>query len=199
MRIYNGLKFGEGKDRTRWLTFLQNVISAFTFKHRNRSSGSHFTIKTMNLVSPSTNTFLSCSTWPKHFASVIVCTNYYSWSVFLTPKKFLSTQNLTLNKAIKICRAKEAASLYKKALKNVENYKVNQETKKESLAIINTSLKNGMVKENLETMVKEYLEILVIRVSLMECLFCTQARIMKKELFSDLRKICMVWGGNWHF
>ena len=107
-----------------------------------------------------------------------------------TREELLSMHNLTLVKAIEICRAREAATLHMKALKSEEINKVKGISKpKKSTKQPDKDQKpksKPRLTENTRAVTKT-------------CLFCTQVHVMRKESCPAWGKSCTSCGGMNHF
>ena len=131
MRIFNGLKFGEGEDRNKvadvikkfdqhFLGQTQEFFERFQFNRRNQQSGESID----EYVSILRNMAKTCGFCDCLRELLIMDRLLLGILDDKTREELLSTHDLTLVKAIEICRAREAATLHMKALKSEEINKV---------------------------------------------------------------------------
>ena len=127
MRIFNGMKFGEGEDRNKIADILvkydqhflrqkQEFFKRFQFNRRNQESGESI----HEYVSVMRNLAKTCGFCDCMHELLLLDRLLLGISDDKTREELLSTHNLTLTKTIEICHAKEAASLHVKALKSEE-------------------------------------------------------------------------------
>ena len=131
MRIYDGMKFSEGKDRNKMADIIakydqhflgqtQEFFERFQFNRRDQASGQSID----EHLSVLRNMSKTCG-----FCDWTAC----SWASQVTKRaKNYSPHMTTLNKAIEICRGIEAASHHMKALKSEEVNKIKDISKKKS-------------------------------------------------------------------
>ena len=182
MRIFNGMKFGEGEDRNNMADILvkydqhflgqkQEFFERFQFNRRNQESGESID----EYVSVLRNLAKTCGFCDCMRELLLMDRVLLGISDDKTREELLSTHDLTLSKTIEICRAKEAASLHMKALKSEEINKVTHNSnQKRNLVTANTKLKENLEIVEKESagerkiLIKENLEKLVICVLLKE-------------------------------
>ena len=137
MRIFNGMKFGEGEDRNNMADILvkydqhflgqkQEFFEHFQFNCRNQESGESIN----EYVSLLCNLAKTCGFCNCMHELLLMDRLLLGISDDKTREELLSTHDLTLSKTIEICRAKEAASLHMKALKSEEINKVTHNSNK---------------------------------------------------------------------
>ena len=101
-----------------------------------------------------------------------------------THEELLSTHDLTLVKAIKICRAREAATIHMNALKNEEINKVKGTQKQKKPVKLRDRTKGK--QHQTETATKK-------------CSFWKQVHAMRKESCPAWGKVCTSCGEKNHF
>ena len=137
LRLYNGMKFSAGEDRNKMADILakydqhflgqtQVFFERFQFNHRDQASGESID----EYLSVLRNMAKTCGFCDCMRDLLIMDCLLLGISDDKTRQELLSTHDLTLNKAIEICRGMEAASLHMKALKNEEINKVKDISKK---------------------------------------------------------------------
>ena len=157
MRIFNGIKFAEGEDRNKMADILvkydqpflgqtQEFFERFQFNRRNQESGESIE-EYVSILRIMAKTCGCCDCMRE---LLLMDRLLLGVTDDKTREELLSTHDLTPSKTIEICDAKEAASLYMKALKSEEINKVIRKSEKKSLVTTNTNL-----KENLEIMDKQ--------------------------------------------
>ena len=104
-----------------------------------------------------------------------------------TREELLSTHDLTLVKAIEICRAREAATIHMKALKNEEINKVK-----------GTQKQKKPMKPKDRTKGKQH-QTETTRATTKKCYFCKQVHAMRKESCPAWGKVCTSCGEKNHF
>ena len=104
-----------------------------------------------------------------------------------TREELLSTHDLTLVKAIEICRAREAATIHMKALKNEEINKVK-----------GTQKQKKPMKPRDRTKGKQH-QTETTRATTKKCYFCKQVHAMRKESCPAWGKVCTSCGEKNHF
>lgn len=196
MRIYNGMKFGEGEDRNKMADILakfdqhflgqtQEFFERFQFNRRSQESGESID----EYVSILRNMAKTCGFCDCMRELLIMDRLLLGITDDKTREELLSTHELTLAKAIEICRAKEAATLHMKALKNEEINKLQvKETSKYK--------KHGNHKSNRKG---EKGQADDMRAGTMKCHFCTRVHVMKKESCPAWGKTCTACGTKNHF
>lgn len=136
MRIFNGLKFGEGEDRNKmadvikkfdqhFLGQTQEFFERFQFNRRNQETGESID----EYLSVLRNMAKTCGFCDCMRELLIMDRLLLGILDDKTREELLSTHDLTLLKAIEISRAREAATLHMKALKSEEINKVKETSK----------------------------------------------------------------------
>ena len=195
MRIFNGMKFGEGEDRNNMADILvkydqhflgqkQEFFERFQFNRCNQESGESID----EYVSVLRNLAKTCGFCDCMRELLLMDRLLLGISDDKTHEELLSTHDLTPSKTIKICRAKEAASLHMKALKSEEIDKVTHNSNKKK--------KSGDGKHKAKGKSGETSD---LRATKRKCLFCTQVHLMRKELCPAWGKTCTACGGKNHF
>ena len=194
MRIYNGLKFGEGEDRNKmadvikkfdhhFLGQTQEFFERFQFNRRNQETGESID----EYLSVLRNMAKTCGFCDCMRELLIMDRLLLGILDDKTREELLSTHDLTLMKAIEISRAREAATLHMKALKSEEINKVKETSKqKKHKKHMDLTKSKPCRTEDPPTISKK-------------CLFCTQVHVMKKELCPAWGKSCTSCGGKNHF
>lgn len=194
MRIYNGLKFGEGEDRNKmadvvkkfdhhFLGQTQEFFERFQFNRRNQETGESID----EYLSVLRNMAKTCGFCDCMRELLIMDRLLLGILDDKTREELLSTHDLTLMKAIEISRAREAATLHMKALKSEEINKVKETSKhKKHKKHRDPTKSKPRQTEDPPTVSKK-------------CLFCTQVHVMKKELCPAWGKSCASCGGKNHF
>ena len=197
MRIFNGLKFGEGEDRNKvadvikkfdqhFLGQTQEFFERFQFNRRNQQSGESID----EYVSILRNVAKTCGFCDCMRELLIMDRLLLGILDDKTREELLSTHDLTLVKAIVICRAGEAVTLHMKALKSEEINKVKGLSKpKKSTKQPDKDQKTKSKSRQTEN----------TRAVTKTCLFCTQVHVMRKESCPAWGKSCTSCGGKNHF
>ena len=213
MRIFNGMKFGEGEDRNNMADILvkydqhflsqkQEFFEHFQFNCRNQESGESID----EYVSVLHNLAKTCGFCDCMSELLLMDRLLLGISDDKIREELLSTHDLTLSKTIEICRAKEAASLHMKALKGEEINKMTHNSNKKKKSGDNKHKAKGKSgdrgkgkrrgKENPDK--GKSGETSHLRAK-RKCLFCTQVHLMRKELCPAWGKTCTACGGKNHF
>ena len=196
MRIFNGMKFSEGEDRNKMADILvkydqhflgqtQEFFERFQFNRRDQASGESID----EYLSVLRNMAKTCGFCDCMRDLLIMDRLLLGISDDKTREELLSTHDLTLNKAIDICRGMEAASLHMKALKNEEINKIKDISKK--------TKKSGLDKHQHKT--KKPPQSDDQKPAKKKCLYCLQIHVMKKELCPAWGKTCAACGERNHF
>ena len=194
MRIFNGLKFSDGEDRNNmadvikkfdqhFLGQTQEFFERFQFNRRNQESGESID----EYVSVLRNMAKACGFCDCMCELLIMDRILLGILDDKTREELLSTHDLTLVKAIEICRAREAAIIHMKALKNEEINKVK-----------GTQKQKKPVKLRDRTKCKQHL-IETTRTTTKKCYFCKQVHAMRKESCPAWGKVCTSCGEKNHF
>ena len=214
MRIFNGMKFGEGEDRNNMADILvkydqhflgqkQEFFERFQFNRRNQESGESID----EYVSVLRNLAKTCGFCDCMRELLLMDRLLLGISDDKTREELLSTHDLTLSKTIEICRAKEAASLHMKALKSDEINKVTHSSNKKKKSGDGKHKAKGKSGDHgkgkrgrKENPGKEKSgETSDPRATKRKCLFCSQVHLMRKELCPAWGKTCTACGGKNHF
>ena len=194
MRIFNGLKFSDGEDRNNmadvikkfdqhFLGQTQEFFERFQFNHCNQESGESVD----EYVSVLRNMAKTCGFCDCMRELLIMDRILLGILDDKTREELLSTHDLTLVKAIEICRAREAATIHMKALKNEEMNKVK-----------GTQKQKKPVKLRDRTKCKQHLTE-TTRTATKKCYFCKQVHAMRKESCPAWGKVCTSCGEKNHF
>ena len=194
MRIFNGLKFSDGEDRNNmadvikkfdqhFLGQTQEFFERFQFNRRNQESGESID----EYVSVLRNMAKTCGFCDCMRELLIMDRILLGILDDKTHEELLSTHDLTLVKAIEICRAREAATIHMKALKNEEINKVKgtQKQKKPTKPRDRTKCKQHQTETT--------------RATTKKCYFCKQVHAMRKESCPAWGKVCTSCGEKNHF
>ncbi|PFX25191.1 Retrovirus-related Pol polyprotein [Stylophora pistillata] len=209
MRLFNRMKFGEGEDSTKMADILmkydqhffgqkQEFFERFQFNRRNQEFGESIDED----ISVLCNMAKTCGFCDCRCELLLMDPLLLGISDDKTREELLST----LSKTIKICCAKETASLHVKAFKSEEINQVINKSKKKKPADDKHKPKGKSgdhgkekhrVKDNSgkgksgETSDKHATK--------GKCLFCTQVHLIRKELSPAWGKTSMACGGKNHF
>ncbi|XP_022784459.1 uncharacterized protein K02A2.6-like [Stylophora pistillata] len=211
MRLFNGMKFGEGEDRDKMADILmkydqhflgqkQEFFERFQFNRRNQESGESID----EYISVLRNMAKTCGFCDCIRELLLMDRLLLGISDDKTRGELLSTHDFTLSKTIEISRAKEAASLHMKALKNEEINKVINKFKEKKPGD-DKHKTNGKSGDHVKGKTKDNSgkgksgETSDPRATKRKCLFCTQVHLMRKELCPAWGKTCMACGGKNHF
>ena len=217
MRIFNGMKFGEGEDRNimadivkyalwndqHFLGQTQEFFECFQFNRRNQESGESID----EYVSVLRSLAKTCGFCDCMRELLLMDRLLFGISDDKTREELLSTHDLTLTKTIEICRGKAAASLHMKALKSEEINKVTHNSNKKKKSgdskhkAKGKSGDHGKGKRGAKEIAGNGKcgETSDPRATKRKCLFCIQVHLMKKELFPAWGKTCVTYGGKNHF
>ena len=194
MRIFNGLKFGDGEDRNKMADIIkkfdqhflgqtQEFFERFQFNRRNQESGESID----EYMSVLRNMAKTCGFCDCMRELLIMDRLLLGILDDKTREELLSTHDLTLMKAIEICRAREAATLHMKALKSEEINKV-KETPKQKKHVKHRDPTKSKPRQTEDP-----------RAVTKKCHFCTQVHVMRKESCPAWGKVCTSRGGKNHF
>lgn len=194
MRIFNGLKFSDGEDRNNmadvikkfdqhFLGQTQEFFERFQFNRRNQESGESID----EYVSVLRNMAKTCGFCDCMRELLIMDRILLGILDDKTREELLSTHDLTLVKAIEICRAREAATIHMKALKNEEINKVK-----------GTQKQKKPMKPRDRTKGKQH-QTETTRATTKKCYFCKQVHAMRKESCPAWGKVCTSCGEKNHF
>ena len=197
MRIFNGLKFSDGEDRNNmaevikkfdqhFLGQTQEFFERFQFNRRNHESGESID----EYVSVLRNMAKTCGFCDCMRELLIMDRILLGILDDKTREELLSTHDLTLVKAIEICRARETATIHMKALKNEEINKV-KGTK-------GTQKQKKPMKPRDRTKGKQH-QTETTRATTKKCYFCKQVHAMRKESCPAWGKVCTSCGEKNHF
>lgn len=193
MRIFNGLKFSDGEDRNNmadvikkfdqhFLGQTQEFFERFQFNRRNQESGESID----EYVSVLRNMAKTCE-FCDCMRELLMDRILLGILDDKTREELLSTHDLTLVKAIEICRAREAATIHMKALKNEEINKVK-----------GTQKQKKPMKPRDRTKGKQH-QTETTRATTKKCYFCKQVHAMRKESCPAWGKVCTSCGEKNHF
>ena len=194
LRPYNGMKFSEGEDRNKMADILaeydqhflgqtQEFFERFQFGRRDQASGESID----EYLSVLRNMAKTCGFCDCMRDLLIMDRLLLGISDDKTREELLSTHDLTLNKAIEICRGMAAASLHMKALKNEEINKVKDISKKTKKSTPSKLQHKKPPQSDDKHSAKK------------KCLFCLQFHVMKKEMCPAWGKTCASCGERNHF
>ena len=194
MRIFNSLKFRNGEDRNNmadvikkfdqhFLGQTQEFFERFQFNRRNQESGGSID----EYVSVLRNMAKTCGFCDCMRELLIMDRILLGILDDKTREELLSTHDLTLVKAIEICRAREAATIHMKALKNEEINKVK-----------GTQKQKKPMKPRDRTKGKQH-QTETTRATTKKCYFCKQVHAMRKESCPAWGKVCTSCGEKNHF
>ena len=194
MRIFNGLKFSDGEDRNNmadvikkfdqhFLGQTQESFERFQFNRRNQESGESID----EYVSVLRNMAKTCGFCDCMRELLIMDRILLGILDDKTREELLSTHDLTLVKALEICRAREAATIHMKALKNEEINKVK-----------GTQKQKKPMKPRDRTKGKQH-QTETTRATIKKCYFCKQVHAMRKESCPAWGKVCTSCGEKNHF
>ena len=194
MRIFNGLKFSDGEDRNNmadvikkfdqhFLGQTQEFFERFQFNRRNQESGESID----EYVSVLRNMAKTCGFCDCMRELLIMDRILLGILDDKTREELLSTHDLTLVKALEICRAREAATIHMKALKNEEINKVK-----------GTQKQKKPMKPRDRTKGKQH-QTETTRATIKKCYFCKQVHAMRKESCPAWGKVCTSCGEKNHF
>ena len=194
MRIFNGLKFSDGEDRNNmadvikkfdqhFLGQTQEFFERFQFNRRNQESGESID----EYVSVLRNMAKTCGFCDCMRELLIMDRILLGILDDKTREELLSTHDLTLGKALEICRAREAATIHMKALKNEEINKVK-----------GTQKQKKPMKPRDRTKGKQH-QTETTRATIKKCYFCKQVHAMRKESCPAWGKVCTSCGEKNHF
>ena len=194
MRIFNGLKFSDGEDRNNmadvikkfdqhFLGQTQEFFERFQFNRRNQESGESID----EYVSVLRNMAKTCGFCDCMRELLIMDRILLGILDDKTREELLSTHDLTLVKALEICRAREAATIHMKALKNEEINKV-KGTQKQKKPMTPRDRTKGKQHQTETT-----------RATIKKCYFCKQVHAMRKESCPAWGKVCTSCGEKNHF
>ena len=194
MRIFNGLKFSDGEDRNKkadvikkfdqhFLGQTQEFFERFQFNRRNQESGESID----EYVSVLRNMAKTCGFCDCMRELLIMDRILLGILDDKTREELLSTHDLTLVKALEICRAREAATIHMKALKNEEINKVK-----------GTQKQKKPMKPRDRTKGKQH-QTETTRATFKKCYFCKQVHAMRKESCPAWGKVCTSCGEKNHF
>ena len=191
MRIFNGLKFSDGEDRNNmadvikkfdqhFLGQTQEFFERFQFNRRNQESGESID----EYVSVLRNMAKTCGFCDCMRELLIMDRILLGILDDKTHEELLSTHDLTLVKAIEICRPREAAIIHMRALKNEEINKV-KGTQKQKKPRDRTKDKQHQTETT--------------RATTKKCYFYKQVHAMRKESCPAWGKVCTSCGEKNHF
>ena len=194
MRIFNGLKFSDGEDSNNmadvvkkfdqhFLGKTQEFFERFQFNRRNQKSGDSID-EYMSVLRNMAKTCGFCDCMRELLIMDRILLGILDDK---TREELLSTHELTLVKAIEICRAREAATINMKALKNEEINKVK-----------GTQKQKKPMKPRDRTKGKQH-QTETIRATTKKCYFCKQVHAMRKESCPAWGKVCTSCGEKNHF
>ena len=194
IRIFNGLKFSDGEDRNNmadvikkfdqhFLGQTQEFFERFQFNRRNQESGESID----EYVSVLRNMAKTCGFCDCMRELLIMDRILLGILDDKTREELLSTHDLTLVKALEICRAREAATIHMKALKNEEINKVK-----------GTQKQKKPMKPRDRTKGKQH-QTETTRATIKKCYFCKQVHAMRKESCPAWGKVCTSCGEKNHF
>jgi len=194
MRIFNGLKFSDGEDRNNmadvikkfdqhFLGQTQEFFERFQFNRRNQESGESID----EYVSVLRNMAKTCGFCDCMHELLIMDRILLGILDDKTREELLSTHDLTLVKAIEICRAREAATIHMKALKNEEINK-GKGTQKQKKPMKPRDRTKGKQHQTETT-----------RTTTKKCYFSKQVHAMRKESCPAWGKVCTSCGEKNHF
>ena len=194
MRIYNGMKFSEGEDRNKMANIIakydqhslgqtQEFFERFQFHRRDQASVESID-EYLSVLRNMSKTCGFCD-----FMRDLLTMDRLLLGITNdeTREELLSTHDLTINKAIEICRGMEAASHHVKVLKNEEGNKIKDISKKKSGQHIHQQrIKKPPQSDDPEALKRK-------------CLFCCQIHVMKREMCQAWGKTCAACGERNHF